>query len=267
MVVHPYWLVGIAWCVLGISTGIAAMFEFARVHFVVCAWISTGLLWDTLQRCEPSGDRFWWKMHARVVWYARIVFLVWLGALTHQLLWWEMGHMTLDETHSMVGWGLSGVVLACSALSFLPVKPLWRRCAVWVMICAGFAVPPWRKPWYTEAPVLLQVRWVVVALLFLVQACENYGLNQTYKRAIGDLYVLRVCWVPLVQPTLLLFAFGCLLYYVFTMFRIRIETTLPMYQETPPQQQPLSASQPAQIMLPPQYGQPAMYYTSQTEFR
>jgi hypothetical protein len=180
-------------------------------------------------------------LHLRVVSYSRPLFYIWLGTMAQHIIWWQSTFVVLDRPHSLAGWGQSAFILLCTSVSFLaPIakSPRRRNYFKWLMMMAAFLLPPWRDPWYVEPILILQVRWIIMAILFIVQCFESYALANVEKRHLADLYLLRIGWVPVVHPILLLYAIASVLYYGFTMIKIRIEASLPRCDPTPLQQPP-----------------------------
>jgi hypothetical protein len=136
------------------------------------------------------------------------LFFTWIANMTHQILWWQTNFMTLNDTQETIGWVQSSVILMCALLSLfdnvMRVYPK-RTTLKCLMIVAAFISPPFRQPWYEEQAVLFQLRWVLMAFMFAVQWFEGYKLCNKRDRSLMDLYLLRICWIPVVKPICMLF--------------------------------------------------------------
>lgn len=153
--------------------------------------------------------------------------------MVHHIMWWQSGFVVLDKNHTIAGWSQSAFVLVCTGLSFLgPIVkiPNRRNYLKWVMMTVAFLLPPWRDPWYIEPIIVTQIRWIIMVVLFTIQCFESCALVNIEKRYLADLYLLRIGWVPVVHPILLLFTLASFLYYGFTMIKIRIETAVPRFE-------------------------------------
>lgn len=233
--IHPYIATGLAWVFLGTATGIVATFPLGRLVFVATSFFVFEMGRNHMKNnnkkvVQGAGDFFWKDLTVRMVSYSRYLFYIWFGVLLHHLLWWQSGFVELTEENVILGWAQSGTVLSCTVLSFFNffVKSKWRRTIlVSIMIIPIFLMPPWRQPWYEENMLITQSRWIVTAILFTLQCFESYTFLDMGRGHLVDLFILRVSWAIVVHPILMAFTALSILYYGFTLLKIKIETIIP----------------------------------------
>jgi hypothetical protein len=265
---HTCGIVGAAWILLGIGTGLVAHYPLARLVFIGTAWLVLEAGWDFLNYHKSTTytneeDIFWTKFYFRIVSYSRPLFYIWLGILTQHILWWNSGFIELNDAHKFVFWGQMAVVLLCTTTSFwafISETRQRRNYLKWFMMMVVFLVPPWHNPWYAQPILVIQVRWMIMVALFVLQSIESSDVASIEKRYLADLYLIRIGWVPVVPPILLLYAIVSFLYYAFVLVRVRIETTIPKYTKRPQETQ-YNEVDLAQLMRSQEYRQVPVVYT------
>lgn len=199
------------WVFLGIFTGLVSKYHICRIVFVCVSCFLAKIGWDCLNykiKKIPDTDEemYWNKMHLKMVCCCGPLFFVWIASLIHQILWWQTDFMNMDKRQNILGWTQSTVVIFCSLLSLFDtvIKNEKRRTILKsIMIIFAFLLPPWREPWYEETVWVLQLRWIIMAFLFLLQWFEGYNMCNRKEKCLVDVYLLRICWIPLVKPILM----------------------------------------------------------------
>ena len=242
--IQPYFAIVIGWIVLGITTGVVATFPLVRLIYIIGVFYLNRLFWNILERVkrvEPiqSNDLYQKKLKWRITFYSRDLFEFWIAVLLQHGLWNQSGYLSTEEWTKYVSYTQSSIIVFCVTMSFLSVvsKSMTIRCIIkWIMILFAFCAPPYRDAWYAEPLIVLQLRWMIMVVLFVIQSFESYTVANREKGNLSDLYCIRIGWVPFVNPLFLLFAIVCVLYYMATMLRIKIETKTQQPEEPIPTQ-------------------------------
>lgn len=258
---HPYAFVAIAWMILGIGTGVITLFEQARIMFIILSWLLLEAGWDYLghyyeKNRQTETDGTWTKIRLRVISYSRPLFYIWLGTMGYQIIWWQSGLIVKEPLYS---WLQSLGVTLCTIFSLFDFisKTTYRRSIFkWLLVIIAFFPPSWKTPWYDEPIIILQVRWIFMALLFILQTFESYGSSNNKKRHLIDIYLLRIAWVAIVEPWLLFFIIVLFLYYATTMIGFNVSLKIPYFEAT---------TEIAEVVQPSMYNTYGIYTQTQEQ--
>lgn len=97
------------------------------------------------------------------------------------------------------------------------------------MVALIVLLPPWRIPWFEENVILLQLRWIIMVLLFGLQCVESLFSMESVDGGgdrLNDIFFLRIGWVPVVQTIMLTFCAVPIVYFFYIILRIFANTRM-----------------------------------------
>lgn len=246
---HAYLIIFVLWGTLGISSSLAAPVSVGRIVFITVSWFLLEWGWQYLQKyanTQNNPNNMGFSLTSRIVYYSKTIFRIWLMMLTQHVLWWDGGHINLEEHHVLYGYIQSTIILFCVIWSFwvdLVNTSNRKEYLKWFSLGIAFLLPPWREPWYIEPVAAQQARWIIMGILFSIQSYEIMHLT-IKKNIVADLYVIRVGWVALVNPIFMVFTLVCFAYYAITLLKISVKE--PYVPRFPDMQQKSTTQQPIQ---------------------
>lgn len=121
--VRPYYVMGITWVALGITTGLISHHPLARLLFIAVSSVLYLIVWENI-RCYGKNhvkeEKDWAKIHIKMVAKSKSLFYAWFGVLVQHLIWFKCDLVSLDPNYIACGWIQGGLILCCSMCSFLP---------------------------------------------------------------------------------------------------------------------------------------------------
>jgi hypothetical protein len=255
--IKSYYVMGITWGILGVITGIVSHHALGRILFIAFSFVIYLGIWEKIRcygRQHSRDERDWTKIHIKMVAKSKPLFYVWFGVLIQQLMWFKCDLVSLEHRYIVCGWIQGGMILFCSLCSFFPwltegystrktlrsvrhldlsslscpdlfffsslVDEESDRRTKKVMIGLIVLFPPWRTPWFEENTIILQLRWVIMLLLFGLQCVEALFFVHGPNDHLNEIFFLRIGWIPTVQPALLIFSVVPVSYFFYVMLKI-----------------------------------------------